>query len=130
MGGMEAGRSAIVSGVLLLLALAIPACGGTEDAAQSEGRVEVADRETGHVAPSASGEKFAASEAGLPGDWVAQGDFDRKIVKTAELGIRAERVRDSAARAQQIAAQFGGSVLSSQVVRGDGSISADLVLVV
>ena len=53
-----------------------------------------------------------------------------KIVKTAELGLRAEQVRDSAARAQQIAAQFGGSVLSSQVNQGERYVSADLVLVV
>jgi hypothetical protein len=64
----------------------------------------------------------------VPGDWAAQGDFDRKIVKTAELGIRAEDVRESAAQAQQVAAQFGGSVLSSQIDGGDGSTSAALVL--
>jgi hypothetical protein len=132
MAGMEATRFATTRmvGVLLLLALALSACGGAEDAAQSGGIGVSAERETGQLAPSAGGEELAASEAGVPEDWVAQGDFDRKIVKTAELGIRAERVRDSAARAQQIAAQFGGSVLSSQVVRGEGSISADLVLVV
>src|SRR3712207_7867180 len=31
-------------------------------------------------------------------------------------------------RSQQIAAQFGGSILSSQIDRGDGSTSAALVL--
>jgi hypothetical protein len=41
--------------------------------------------------------------------------FDRKIVKSAELGIRAEAVRESAAQAQQIA-------------QDDGSIYANLVL--
>jgi hypothetical protein len=119
-------------GVLLLLALALPACGGAEDATQSgEARVASPSRGgAGQLAPSAGGEELAASEAGVPEDWAAQQDFDRKIVKTAELGIRAEKVRDSAARAQQIAAQFGGSALSSQIVRGDRSVSADLVLVV
>ncbi|MBD0356783.1 MAG: DUF4349 domain-containing protein, partial [Rubrobacter sp.] len=51
-----------------------------------------------------------------------------KIVKTAELGIRTEAVRESAAQAQRIAAQFGGSVLSSRISQDDGSIYADLVL--
>ena len=123
-----------IVGVLLLLALALSACGGANEeaqsAAQSGGRGVSADRETGHLAPSAGGEELAASGAGVPEDWVTQGDFDRKIVKTAELGIRAEKVRVSAARAQQIAAQFGGSVLSSQIDQGDGYVTADLVLVV
>jgi hypothetical protein len=134
MGGMEAARFATTRMVsmLLLLALALSACGGAEDATQSgEPRVSSPSRGgAGQLAPSAGGEELAASEAGVPEDWTAQQDFDRKIVKTAELGIRAERVRDSAAQAQQIAAQFGGSVLSSQIVRGDRSVSADLVLVV
>ena len=119
-------------GVLLLLALALPACGGADDEAQSgEARVASPSRGgAGQLAPSAGGEELAASEAVVPEDWAAQQDFDRKIVKTAELGIRAEKVRDSAARAQQIAAQFGGSALSSQIVQGDGSVTADLVLVV
>jgi Domain of unknown function (DUF4349) len=64
----------------------------------------------------------------VPDDLVAQ-DFDRKIVKTAELGIRANEVRDAAAKAQQVAAGYGGSVLSSQI-EGDGSVSADLVLLI
>jgi hypothetical protein len=115
-------------GVLLLLALVLSACG--EDAAQSSGRSVSVEQEAGQARPAASDAEFAASEAGVPEDWAAQQDFDRKIVKTAELGIRAEDVRGSAARAQQVAAQFGGSVLSSQIVRGDGSVSADLVLIV
>jgi hypothetical protein len=117
-------------GVLLLLALVLSACGGGGDAAQSGGRGVSVEQEAGQARPTASDAEFAASEAGVPEDWAAQQDLDRKIVKTAELGIRAEDVRGSAARAQQVAAQFGGSVLSSQIVGGDGSVSADLVLIV
>lgn len=54
--------------------------------------------------------------------------FGRKIVKSAELGLRADDVREAAARAQQVAAQFGGSVQSSQISRGEGYLSANLVL--
>jgi hypothetical protein len=68
------------------------------------------------------------ADIGVPDDLVAQ-DFDRKIVKTAELGIRANEVRDAAAKAQQVAAGYGGSVLSSQI-EGDGRVSADLVLLI
>jgi hypothetical protein len=127
---MEATRFATTRavGVLLLLALVLSACGDSGDEAQS-GKAGVSSRGgAGQLAPSAGGEEFAAAESGVPEDWTAQQDFDRKIVKTAELGIRAEDVRESAARAQQVAAQFGGSVLSSQINRGDGSVSADLVL--
>lgn len=126
-------------GVLLFLALALPACGGGGDTTRSSGGGASVEREAGQVRPSASDAEFAvagsgaladSAESGSPGDWAAQQDFDRKIVKTAELGIRAEDVRGSAARAQQVAAQFGGSVLSSQIVRGDGPVFADLVLLV
>jgi Domain of unknown function (DUF4349) len=125
---METTRSAIMSSLVLLLVLALSAC--AEDTAQSGGGEVSAGREPGRIAPSSGGEKLGVPESGMPEDWTAQQDFDRKIVKTAELGIRAENVRDSAASAQQIAAQFGGSVLSSQIVRGDGPVSADLVLLV
>jgi hypothetical protein len=129
---MEATRTAVARavGALLLPVLALSACGGAEDAAES-GRGDVpADREMGRVAPAASEAEFAAAQSGVPEDWAEQQDFDRKIVKTAELGIRAEDVRDSAARAQQIAGQYGGSVLSAQINQGDGPVSADLVLMV
>jgi len=56
------------------------------------------------------------------------GDFGRKVVKTANLGIRSKEVRESAARAQQAAADAGGSVLSSQVYRSEDSVTAQLVL--
>ena len=61
-------------------------------------------------------------------DPAALGDFGRKVVKTASLGLRSEDVRQSAAQAQQLAATAGGTVLSSQVYRSDDSVTADLVL--
>ncbi|CAN5156480.1 hypothetical protein BH18ACT10_BH18ACT10_07110 [soil metagenome] len=59
-------------------------------------------------------------------------NYDRKIVKTASLGIRSDDVRGSAAEAQQIAARYGGAILSSQLTQYDaqkeGQLYADLVL--
>ena len=129
MGAMRAMRYATAGtvSVLLLLVLALSACGGTEDERPSGGVVASSGRAAAEQAAPAA-EEFAAGEASVPGDWAAQGGFDRKIVKTAELGIRAKNVRESAAQAQQVAAQFGGSVLSSQIDGGDGSTSAALVL--
>jgi hypothetical protein len=124
-GAMRYATSGAV-GVLLLLALGLSGCGGTEDATPSGGVVTSSGRGVERAAPAA--EEFAADEAVVPEDWASQGNFDRRIVKTAELGIGAEDVRESAARAQQVAAQFGGSVLSSQIYQGDGSASASLVL--
>jgi hypothetical protein len=122
---MEAMRFATVRAVsaLLLIALVLPACSGAEVAAQSGGGGSPADQE----AKQASGQLAPSSAVGSESQVLPE-DFDRKIVKTAELGIRAETVRESAAHAQQIAGRFGGSVLSSQVNQGDGSICADLVL--
>jgi hypothetical protein len=98
-----------------------------EDEAQP--RADVPQSAGGPDIPSSGGGELAAAGTGVTDDLSAAGDFDRKIVKTAELGVRAEEVRDAAASAQRIAADFGGSVLSSRV-EGDGPVSADLVLVV
>ena len=130
-------------GVLLLLALILSACGGGGGEASSgggggevmmedeaESRADVPQSGGGSMMPSSGGGEFAAAEAGTSDDLSAPGDFDRKIVKTAELGVRAEHVRDAAASAQQVAAGYGGSVLSSRIEGGDGSVSADLVLLV
>jgi Domain of unknown function (DUF4349) len=134
-------------GALLLLALALPACGaggvaqsGGGEAAPTDGNEESSqmmaegrDMPTsggGSAMPSSGGDDLAASGASAPADGSAVGDFDRKIVKTAELGVRAEDVRENAADAQRIAAQFGGGVLSSQIEGDDDSVSADLVLLV
>ena len=61
-------------------------------------------------------------------DPASLGEFGRKVVKTADLGLRSKEVRESAARAQQVAATAGGTVLSSQVYRNGDSVTADLVL--
>lgn len=68
--------------------------------------------------------KAGAVEAGVPEGQ----EFDRKVIKSGELGIRAEDVRDAAAEAQQVAARLGGTVDSSEVEEEDGSVSTDLVL--
>lgn len=112
-GGEEAGQSSVTAHSKAAAARAVPSAGGGELAAADPG------------APADTG---VPADIGVPDDLVAQ-DFDRKIVKTAELGIRANEVRDAAAKAQQVAAGYGGSVLSSQI-EGDGRVSADLVLLI
>lgn len=91
--------------------------GGTEEARDLPSSVAPEEGSSS----SAGSSESSASGAG-------EGDFDRKIVKTAELGIRSRDVRGSAAEAQQVASRFGGNVLSSRVGRDDGSVTADLVL--
>jgi hypothetical protein len=134
-------RSALVAkvlgvGVLTLLVLALAAC-GSEETTSDPGAVSVG-RESGSVAqPDASGSDLAQSnkvEVGVPeesapiGDTATPGDFGRKVVKTANLGLRSEEVRQSAAQAQQVAAAAGGSVFSSQVYRSEDSVTAQLIL--
>jgi hypothetical protein len=89
-------------------------------------------RETAGVdSPAGSGSDLTQSSEGAVGvteDPAALGDYGRKVVKTADLGLRSEEVRQSAAQAQQLAATAGGTVLSSQVYRSDDSVTADLVL--
>ena len=142
--------------LLLLLAFALWSCGGgassgTTDQGGAEGAQSPApegrDVPVEPPSPGAGGEEYASSGGALPasagsGEEAAMAqsssagqeaappasDFDRKIVKSAELGLRAEDVRESATEAQQVAARFGGSVLSSQLHRSEDTFSADLVL--
>jgi hypothetical protein len=130
---MESMRFATVQAVsaLLLLALFLPACAREGSGAQSGEGGATADRvakQTSVELAESGGAQVAPSSAVGSESQVLPESFDRKIVKTAELGIRAEAVRESAVQAQQIAAQFGGSVLSSQISQDGGSIHADLVL--
>jgi hypothetical protein len=115
---------------LVLLVLALAACGSSET--KSGGRGVSTGRETAGVDSSAgSGPDLAQSSEGavvITEEPAALGDFGRKVVKTADLGLHSEEVRRSTARAQQVAATAGGTVLSSQVYRSDDSVTADLVL--
>ena len=131
--------------LLLFLMLILTSCGGGGGGgARSAGSSAGYDsQEAGLAAPSgAGGGGGEAASAGASASSSARGEegggegagaplpgFDgEKIVKTAELGIRAEDVRESASRAQEIADRFGGSVTSSRIDGGDGTVSADLVL--
>ena len=91
---------------------------------QQSAASSAAGKARGQPTPDA---EAVASEAGVPEGQDAQ-DFDRRVIRNAELGIRAEDVRRGAAEAQQVAARLGGSVQSSQIEEDGGSISADLVL--
>jgi hypothetical protein len=132
---MRAIRSATVArslgaSVLVLLALALESC-GTSEMKSVDGGVSVGREPAGVDSPAGSGEDLAQSSEGavsVTEDPAAIGDFGRKIVKTADLGLRSKEVRESAARAQQVAATAGGTVLSSQVYKNGDSVTADLVL--
>ena len=80
------------------------------------------------LAQADNGTATATGDVGITEDPATLGDFGRKIVKTANLGLRTKEVRQRAAQAQQVAAGAGGSVLSSQIYRNDDSVTAQLVL--
>ncbi len=122
------GAKSLGASVVLLLVLALAACGGAETK-PDEGKVSVG-RETAGTGSSAGSEltQSAKGTVGTTEDTATLGDFGFKVVKTANLGIRSTKVRESAARAQQTAANAGGSVLSSQVYRNGDSVTAQLVL--
>ena len=134
--------------LLLVLALMLTGCGGgggaqsagssagygPEDAGVSRsgpgGEGEAASASAAASAGASAAPSAAGVEEGAEGGAGAAlpGLDGEKIVKTAELGVRAEDVRGSASRAQEVAARFGGSVASSRINGGDGPVSADLVL--
>jgi hypothetical protein len=158
LGRMRAERSGTALATtmfLLLLALILPACAGgavrSDDGGSSAGgdagqggegaggAGEAAHSDAPVVAEDAAGLQAMMMEdtgGDLPASAVTAGDqplpedFDRSIVKTAELGIEVADVREGAAEAQQIAARFDGSVLSSRIEGDDDSVTADLVLTV
>ncbi|MDQ4127683.1 MAG: DUF4349 domain-containing protein [Actinomycetota bacterium] len=122
---------------VLLFALVLPACGGEPSGAGGASAGDTpsggSPGQAGGAEFASSGEEMAVAESGgqAAPQATAQAlpaDFDRKIIKTAELGVRVEEVRESAARAQQIAASYGGNVLSSRVSRDSDSVYADLTL--
>ena len=117
-------------GVSVLLVLAFASC-GTSETKSVDGGVSVGREPAGVDSAVGSGPDLAQSSEGTTGiteDPAALGDFGHKIVKTADLDLRSEEVRRSAARAQQLAAATGGTVLSSQVYRNGDSVTADLIL--
>ena len=125
---IQQGPEQWTAGVLLLLALLLPACSSGGETAQQDPGTAVPDR--GEVVstaePGAEGAPDGA--AGETASVIPQEQFDRKIVKTAELGISARDVRASAARAQQAATRFGGTILSSQTYQADNAVYADMVI--
>jgi hypothetical protein len=118
--------------------------GGGEAAgsAGSEGGAAAEDVEgAGSAAAEGTGASAAASAASDEGAPEAEfveddgrssggevGDFDRRVVKSAELGIRVKDVRETSAEAQRLAARAGGSVLDSRIYDDGGGTRADLVL--
>src|SRR5215211_5838114 len=108
---MEAIRTAMVAkslgaSVLVLLVLVLAACGGGET---KSGGVSVGRETAGLDSPAGpdlaqteKGANTATGEVGITEDPATLGDFGRKVVKTANLGLRTKEVRQSAARAQQV----------------------------
>jgi Domain of unknown function (DUF4349) len=116
--------------VLVLLVMAFASCGTRETKSVDSG-VSVGRAPAGVDSPAGSEPDLAQSSEGAVGiteDPAALGDFGRKIVKTADLGLHSEEVHQSAAQAQQVVASAGGTVLSSQIYRSGDSVTANLVL--
>lgn len=108
-----------MAGALLLGALLSHGCGGSGSQASAGGAAG------GSSAKEAGGAEMAAVQDPGP---VTDGGFDRRVVKTADLGVRSGDVRGSAEEAQRVAERFGGEVMSSRVYAGSGPVSAELVL--
>ena len=108
------------AGALLLLLLFLQGCGGSGSQAGAGSATQGPLMEKA----DAGAEMAVAQESGALTEQV----FDRMVVKTAELGIRAGDVRGSAEEARRVAERFGGEILSSRVYAGSGPVSADLVL--
>lgn len=118
--------------LMLALSLVLPACASSSvEEPPSDGGAAVEDRAVGASKPvqeSAAAPEQAGAAQDVSSTVVPPEDFDRKIVKTAELGVTSENVRGEAAAAQQIATRFGGTIVSSQTYRSDNAVYADVIL--
>ena len=99
----------------------VSGAGSMSDSAASSAGGEIAQ------APESKDEGQAASARGATGSALPE-DFDRRIIKSAEIGIQAEDVRGSAERAQDVASRYGGSVLDSSVDERGKDTYAKLVI--
>ena len=136
--------------LLLPLILLLAACsgsegggggGGGEDVGASAGPAGSRDTATQEEAQgSVTGSEAEPEPADLPsssggassdaaGETLTSGDgFGSRIVKSAEIGLRAEDVRGVAETAQRVAANRGGSVLVSEISGSDEQVSAYMTL--
>ena len=146
------GASALRAAVLLLLLLLLPAAcaggssvgfGGSESAQGGGGDAGVSDASGGGeelAMMEEAPDPAAGPDADLPSsadstaassaveDLTASEGFGRKIVKSADLGVRAEDVRGVAEAAQRVASNSGGSVLQSEISGSKNAVSAYLTL--
>lgn len=113
---------------LVVVVLILQGCGGGGMAQSSGGGGSVADSSMEEAAGGAEMASVQESQTATGTATEVVGGFDRMVVKTAELGIRAEDVRGSAEEAREVSARYGGEVLSSRVYAGSGPVSAELVL--
>ncbi len=157
--GVAARATLLILGLLVLVAT-LTACGGSSSSSSSSGASSSGQgarpsgnsssdgdmvQSSGSSASRASGASGAGGvggsgeaavaapedqEQGDSGSGGDASDFDRKVVKTADLGLRARDVRETSREAQRLASSSGGSVLSSRIRRGEGDVSARLVLLV
>lgn len=120
-------RASIGAAAALVLALSLSACGGGGSSGAGSAGSESGDSSGASVEDAAVDGRGAesASNRDVSDD---SGGFDRKIVKTAKLGLRADDVRASAGRAREIAADHDGNVLSSRTSQREGSVFAELTL--
>lgn len=126
--GRKNRKTSGVAGVILLLALLLQGCGGGGMSQSSGGGGSVADSSMEGAAGDAEMASVQESQVSTGTATEVVEGFDRMVVKTAELGVRAEDVRGSAVQAREVSARYGGEVLSSRVYAGSGPVSADLVL--
>lgn len=124
---MNAERHVRLDTMLVILGVSIFAgllsgCGSSSSGGASEEKAALPDSAASGEFASVEPEtvESAAGEDGA--------DFDRKVIKTADLALTSTDVRETAAKAQVLADRVGGNVLSSQIDRGDGYVSASLVL--
>jgi hypothetical protein len=122
---------------LVLLALAVPACANSGEETLSDSDEVARDRadgvsrsqpEAGAGAPDPASTTQGGTAQGVSGAVVPPEDFDRKIIKSAEIGLTSKDVRGEAAAAQQVVAGVGGTTVSSQTYRSGDTLYADLIL--
>lgn len=117
---------AVFLSVLVLLALALSACGSQSDGALPEDALQGGDDRAGGAPAPAASAGGEATSAGPEGPAVNAALIEQRIIKTGEVAVEVDNVAVILARVRVMAVELGGYVGGSQAGTLDQSASLTL----
>jgi hypothetical protein len=112
---------------LVLLALVLSACGGAAASTSEAMPVSAPAVAEAPRAPSeAAFDQAGADKSNAPGGGVAQPQIDRLVIKTADISLQVENVREAEAAVRAKVQALGGYVVRAENSGADESMTAQI----